>query len=128
MAFFVSREGVWDIVPGSGSETPTLKVSGLQAGSLVKVTVNFCAHATNRSANEGFYYALSSSSRDDVMAVSPATAVFQGDDGWQSCTLITIFEVLPNSKGDAELSCQFNKGDLTGTGTIMNFVLLAEML
>jgi hypothetical protein len=128
MAFFVSREGVWDIVPGGSSETPALKVTGLTAGGLVKVTVNFCAHATNRAANEGFYYSLTSSSSDDVMAVTPATAIFQGDDGWQSCTLITIFEVLSNSKGAAELSCHFNKGDLTGTGTLMNFVLLAEML
>ncbi len=128
MAFFVSREGVWDIVPGGSSETPVLKVTGLKAGSLVKVTVNFSAHATNRATNEGFYYTLSSSSSDDVMAVTPASAVFQGDDGWQSCTLITIFEVLPNSKGGAEISCLFNKGDLTGTGTLMNFVMIAEML
>lgn len=127
MAFFVSREGVWDIVAGS-SDTPALKVTGLQAGDMLKVTVNFCAHATTRDANEGFYYTLSTDSDDDVMAVTPATAIFQGDDGWQSCTLIAVFQVLPSTDGEAEFSCQFNKGDLTGSGTMMNFVLLAEML
>lgn len=128
MAFFVSREGVWDIVAGNHGDTPTLKVTGIQAGSIIKVTVNFCAHTTKRDANEGFYYTLGAAYDDDVMAVTPTTAVFQGDDGWQSCTLVSVFQVLGNTDGEAEFSCQFGKGDLTGTGTLMNFTLIAEML
>src|SRR5689334_6934775 len=88
MAHFISREGVWDVSAGSRSQTPVLRVTELAPGSFLKVTCNFCAHAAARDSGEGFYYTLGTHGDDDVLAMTPATGVFQGDDGWQTCTLV----------------------------------------
>ena len=128
MANFISREGVWDVHAGGRSQTPVLKVTGLTPGTFLKVTCNFCAHAAHRDAGEGFFYTLGAHGDDDMLAMTPTTGVFQGDDGWQTCTLVTVFQVLAGTNGEVDLECLFHKGNLSGAGTIMNFVLIAELL
>lgn len=128
MAYFVSKEGVWDVTPGGRSSTPVLKVAGLQPGTFVKVTCNFGARTIYRDTAEGFFYSLGTDGDNDVLAMTPATAIFQGDDGWQSCSLMTVFRVLATTDGEVDFACHFSKGDLSGSGALMNFVMIAEIL
>jgi hypothetical protein len=124
MAHFISKEGVWDVLPDGQSDTPVLKVTGLRPGTFVKVTCNFCAQAAQEVNDEGFFYSVGTKAADDVMAMTPTTAAFQGDEGWQSCTLIAVFEVLSGTDGEVEFGCHFKNGAVT----LMNFVMIAEIL
>lgn len=128
MAFFVAREGVWDVEAGTTSGTPGLTVSGLQAGSHLKMTVNFSARASLSSTDEGFDFTVVAQGNNDVLAVTPTTGTFQGAEGWQSCVLIVIFEVLATTDGETLFECIFDKGVLSGVGTLMNFVMIAEVI
>ncbi|MCU0514072.1 MAG: hypothetical protein MUE40_16065 [Anaerolineae bacterium] len=122
MAQFVSRDGVWDVISGGRSETPSLTVTGLQPGMLLKLTCQF----TTRTEG-GFYASLGTADDDDVVGLSPAATLVQGST-WHTCTLVCLFQVLPGTDGAAEFECLFNKGDQDGHGTLMNFLLLVETL
>jgi hypothetical protein len=130
MAFFVSKEGVWDLIADGQNETPTLTVTNLKAGSLVKITVNFTAQTSLDHAREGFYFSVNADahSQSDVLAMTPTASALQGTQGWHSAVLIAVFEVLSTTDGTATFECAFSKGDLAGKGTLMNFVMLAELL
>lgn len=124
MAHYISKEGVWDVAGNGDSAAPVLKVTGLLPGTLVKVTCNFCARTTQRNTDEGFFYSLGTDTQDDVMAMTPTTAAFQGNEGWQSCSLITVFQVLPGTDGEVDFECTFKNGIVT----LMSFVMIAEVL
>jgi hypothetical protein len=128
MAFFVAREGVWDVEAGTVSGTPHLTVTDLRAGTHVKITVNFSARASLGSADEGFDFTVIAQGNNDVLAMTPTTGTFQGVEGWQSCVLSAVFEVLVTTDGETMFECVFDKGVLSGAGTIMNFVMVAEVI
>jgi hypothetical protein len=128
MAFFVAREGVWDVEAGTISGTPRLTVTGLQTGSHIKITVNFSARAAFSSEDAGVDFTVSALGNNDVLAMTPTTGTFQGVEGWQSCIVIAVFEVLLTTDGETTFECVFDKGVLSGVGTIMNFVMVAEVI
>lgn len=126
MAQYASREGVWELVTGGRSETPLLEVAGLAAGEVVKVTANFFARTSTNDISEGFYYTLASADGADAAALTPATGLFQGDEGWKSCTLIVLFEVRGSGEVEADFELTFAKGDLTPRAQLSNVTLIAE--
>jgi hypothetical protein len=128
MAVVVSKVGAWDVIEGSSSNTPALELKSLKPGTFIKVTAHFGARTVKRDITGGFYYALTPDSDGDVVAITPATQICQGHEGWQVCTLIAVFEVLGTTDGEATLHVTFTKGDLDGLGSLMNFTLLAETL
>lgn len=128
MAVVVSKEGVWDVIAGSSSNTPALELKNLQAGTFLKVTCQFGARTLLRDLSGGFYYTLTPDSEADIVAITPVTQCCQGQEGWQVCSLVAVYEVLTTTDGEATLQVVFNKGDLDGLGSVMNFTLLAETL
>lgn len=128
MAQMVSKEGVWSLMIGGRSETPMLEVSGLQAGQRVKVTANFFARTSTNDIGEGFYYTLATANQGDAVALTPATGLFQGDEGWKSCTLIVVFEIQGSGTVEADFELTFSKGDLNPRAQLSNVLLLAETL
>lgn len=128
MAVVVSKEGVWDVIAGSASNTPTLTLTDLKPGTFVKVTCHFGARSVLNDTASGFYYTLTLDTDSDLTAITPVTQILQGHEGWQTCLLMGVFEVLVSSDGAASISVTFNKGDLDGLGSLMNFTLLAEII
>lgn len=128
MAVVVSKVGVWDVIEGSSSNTPALELTNLKPGSFIKVTCHFGARTVQSGNNGGFYYALTPDSDGDMVAITPTTQICQGHDGWQTCLIMAVFEMLGTTDGSATLQLIFTKGDLDGLGTLMNFTLLAETL
>jgi hypothetical protein len=128
MAVVVSKEGVWDVIAGSTSNTPALELNNLKVGSFIKVTCLFGARTLQRDLSGGFDYTLTLDSDADIVALSPTTQSFQAQEGWQACHLMVIYEVLGTTDGSATVQVMFQKGVLDGLGSLMNFTLLAETL
>lgn len=128
MAYYVSKEGVWSLVTGGRSETPMLEVAGLRPGQIVKVTANFFARTSTNDIGEGFYYALSTANPTDAAALTPTVGLFQGDEGWKSCTLIVLFEITGTGEVEADFELTFSKGDLNPRAELSNVTLIAEVL
>ncbi|MCS6835333.1 MAG: hypothetical protein NZ750_04865 [Anaerolineae bacterium] len=103
------------------SQTPILNLAGLQAGQVIKVTVNFFAR-------EGSFYYVVSSNNPNFVALNPTQGIFEDPEGWESCLLVALFEVQGNGEQEGSFMVEFNKGDLSGTGTLSNFTILAEVL
>lgn len=81
-----SKNGAWEAVMDGNSQTPTLHLTGLQAGQIIKVTVNFFAR-------EGSFYYVVSSSNPNIIALNPTQGIFEDPQGWESCFLMALFEV-----------------------------------
>lgn len=128
MAYYVSKEGVWSLITGGRSETPLLEVPGLRAGQIVKVTANFFARTSTNDIGEGFYYSLGTANPADAAPLTPAVGLFQGDEGWKSCTLIVLFEITGMGEVEADFELTFNKGDLNPRAEISNVTLIAEVM
>jgi hypothetical protein len=128
MAHYTSKQGVWSLMVGGRSETPMLEVAHLKAGQIVKVTVNFFARTGTNDISEGFYYSLSTANPADAIALTPTQGLFQGDEGWKSCTLITLFEIQGDGEIEADFEVTFQKADLMPRAQLSNFVFLAEIL
>lgn len=126
MVFYVAKEGVWQVEAGSTSGTPVVQVPDLAPGKKVKVTCNFVARTMSDDNGEGFFYSIVSGN-DYVVPVTPASNIFQGCDGWQSATLVALFEVTGTESARGDFSVSFKKGDMDGKGTLLNFKLLAEV-
>ncbi len=128
MAYFVSKEGVWSLITGGRSETPLLEVPSLRPGQIVKVTANFFARTSTNDIGEGFYYSLGTANPTDAAALTPAVGLFQGDEGWKSCTLIVLFEITGTNEVEADFELTFSKGDLNPRAEISNVTLIAEVM
>jgi hypothetical protein len=128
MAHFASKEGVWSLVTGGRSETPLLEVPGLRPGQIVKVTANFFARTSTNDASEGFYFGLGTANPADAAALTPAVGLFQGDEGWKSCTLIVLFEITGTGEVEADFELTFSKGDLNPRAELSNVTLIAEVI
>jgi hypothetical protein len=128
MAVVVSKEGVWDVIAGSSSNTPALELTGLKAGSFVKVTCQFGARTVQRDLSGGFDYSLITDDDSDLVAITPSLQTFQAQEGWQTCQMIVVYEVQAATDGSATIQVMFSKGVLDGLGSLMNFTLLAETL
>jgi hypothetical protein len=128
MAYYAAKEGVWALVTGGRSETPLLSVGGLRPGQIVKVTANFFARTGTNDISEGFYYTLATVNPLAASALTPATGLFQGDEGWKSCSLVALFEVRGTDTIQADFELTFSKGDLNPRAQISNVVLIAELL
>jgi len=116
-----SKNGAWEAVMDGNSQTPILNLSGLQAGQIIKVTVNFFAR-------EGSFYYVITSNNPHFIALNPTQGIFDDPEGWESCFLIGLFEVQGSGEQEGSLMVEFNKGDLSGMGTLSNFTLLAEVI
>lgn len=116
-----SKNGAWEAVMDGNSQTPILNLAGLQAGQVIKVTVNFFAR-------EGSFYYVVSSNNPNFVALNPTQGIFEDPEGWESCLLVALFEVQGNGEQEGSFMVEFNKGDLSGTGTLSNFTILAEVL
>jgi hypothetical protein len=128
MAVVVAKEGVWDVIAGSSSNTPALELTGLKAGSFLKITCQFGARTLQRDLSGGFEYTLTVDSDSDIVALTPTAQSFQAQEGWQTCQMMAVYEVLGTTDGSATIQVIFNKGVLDGLGSLMNFTLLAETL
>ncbi|MGB1287788.1 MAG: hypothetical protein ACPG7F_14710 [Aggregatilineales bacterium] len=120
MMYYAAKDGVWQI--SEGSDTPTLSIGDAAAGTHVKVTCNFTARTMSDDNGQGFYYRIVSNS---ASALTPVSSVFQGCDGWQTATLVGLFEVT-TTDDETTFSVVFDAGDMDGKGTLLNFTLLAE--
>jgi|GEM_PF-2526389 len=128
MAYYAAKEGVWSLVTGGRSETPLLTVDGLRPGQIVKVTAHFFARTSTTDISEGFYYTLSTVNPLDASALTPSAGLFQGDEGWKSCSLVVLFEVSGADTRQTDFELTFSKGDLNPRAQISNVVLIAELL
>lgn len=134
MANFVTHAGIVDLKAG-GSPTrsgmPILEMQNLVIGNTVKITCNFFARADQSGRNNGFYYQIAAVNSDELVTLTPASGIFQSSNGWQSCTLIGLFQVQQVSNSpteDIDFEVLFSKGDLSGEGQITNFTLLGEVV
>lgn len=134
MANFVSKSGVTDIDVGespSRSGTPLLEMRNLVQGNIVRVTANFAARTAEAGLENGFGYQLSAVNADEVTALSPVDSIFQSSDGWQSCTLTVYFRidaVTDSPTEDVDFEILFRRENLSGKGSILNFLLYGEVV
>ena len=134
MTKFASKSGSWNISVGSTpsrAETPILEMDNLINNNVVKVTANFFAKTSNAGMGSGFYYTITAAEANDITPLTPSAGVFQGTNGWQSCTLIGFFKVNQTGSSpteDIDFEVVFSKGDLNGEGSLHNFTLTAEVV
>ncbi|MDY7096249.1 MAG: hypothetical protein SX243_25010 [Acidobacteriota bacterium] len=134
MPNFVSKSGVTDINVGgdpSRSGTPLLEMRNLVPGNIVRITSNFAAKAEEAGLANGFNYEIGAVNAKEVTALSPTDSVFQGSEGWQSCTVSAYFRidaVTDSPTEDIDFEVLFGKGELSGKGSVLNFLLFGEVV
>lgn len=134
MAVIVSQSGSMDLsvdTSPSRAGTPILEMQNLIPDNVVKVTANFFARTNQAGRTNGFYYQISAVDAYEIESLTPASGVFQGSDGWQSCTLVGIFrlmQVYDSPTEDVDFELLFSKGDLSGTGQLLNITLIGEVI
>lgn len=112
------RTGTWSIHANGGSEgTPTLTLTGLDAGALIRVEVNFCAQGS-------FYFGLERRGPVDLWEPSLPTGGVIVVNGWQTVSRNVYYRQYHT--GDCAFFATFSPGDLSGIGKLNNFVISAE--
>lgn len=119
MLSYNSKQGAWSAQMGEDANAPKLVVKGLQQGQVLKLTVLFYAREGS------FYYSLQASA-NNLIPLTPTQGIFEDPEGWEACTLITLYEVQGLGESDCTFSLSFSKGDLSGAGVVSNLTLIAE--
>ncbi|MDQ7025703.1 MAG: hypothetical protein Q9P44_09100 [Anaerolineae bacterium] len=123
MATMVSRTGVWGI--GEEDTTlPTLEVSSIETGQVIKLTCQFFARTMTDNLNDGFEYRLEVNG--GAVPLSPIMGLVQGSDSWQLYTHIALYEAQSSDKIAFNLTTA--ESDMNGKGSMMSLLLLAETI
>jgi hypothetical protein len=123
MAHVVSRTGVWD-VDDSEVTLPTLELSGIDSGKMIKLTCQFFARTRTDNLNDGFEYTIQVSGA--TIPLTPGIGLVQGSDSWQLFTHIALFQAQSTDKIIFNLVT--DKSDMNGKGSMMNLLILAEIM
>lgn len=122
------RAETWTIHANGGMEgTPMLVLAPLtdvSADAIFRVVVNFCARGE-------FYYQIRAEEGAAPLEVdgNPVATggVVVARDGWQAISRSAFFRRRPSSQSAVVFFAEFVKGDLTGEGTLNNFLIFAEV-
>ena len=123
MAHVVSRTGVWD-VDDPEVVLPSLELSGIDSGKMIKLTCQFFARTLTDNLEHGFEYTIQVSGA--TVPLTPGIGLVQGSDSWQLFTHIALFEV--QSRSSMTFHLAIDKSDMNGKGAMMNLLMLAEII
>ena len=123
MVHVVSRTGVWD-VDDPEAVLPSLELSGIDRGRMIKLTCQFFARTLTDNLEDGFEYTIQVSGA--AVPLTPGIGLVQGSDSWQLFTHIALFEV--QSSSNIIFNLAIDKSDMNGKGAMMNLLVLAEIM
>lgn len=128
MAYYVSKTGVWDVSEGDSS-LPSLSIENLAQGKIVKVTCQFFGQTMTDDLGDGFAYQVIEKSEKSLITLTPDSGLVQGSDSWQLFTHVVLFEVPSDAAGkQAEFALDISASDMNGKGSMMNYLLMAELI
>jgi hypothetical protein len=128
MAHYVSKRGVWE-VSEDGSSLPSLSIENLAQGNIVKVTCQFFGQTMTDDLNDGFAYHIVEKSQVALIILTPNSGLVQGSDSWQLFSHVVLFEVPSALVGKkAEFSLEVSASEMNGKGSMMNYMLMAELI
>lgn len=125
MANFVSKTGVWNVVIGETELEPVM-LDNLTPGKIVKVICQFFGRTMTDDLGDGYNYRVVET-QGSLITATPDMGLVQGSDSWQFFSHIVLFEV-PTGTTKAEFKLQLSRGDMNGKGSMMNYMLMAELL